>query len=81
MDLIRSMRALARAWLPNRGGQEMTRSKRRSVWSGIGRQNRRAHDAEPGWESDLFALPTAHDGHAPSAVGRGHQRDCPMARA
>ena len=26
MDLIRSMHPLARAWLPNRGGQAMTRS-------------------------------------------------------
>lgn len=47
---------------------------------GIGRQGRHAHDAESGRESDLSALSGALDRHAPSAVGRGHQRDRPVAR-
>lgn len=79
MDLIRSVHALASVGFPNRGGQEMTQSNRAA--SGNARQDSRAHDAEPSRENDLSALPTSVDGHVLSAVGLGHQHDCPMDRA
>ena len=57
---------------PRRTGDDAIQ---RDAAPGIGLQDRRAHDTEPGRENDLSALSTSLDGHAPSAVGRGHQLD------
>lgn len=91
VPLWRSTVKAIRAWLrfnpdltsvgaaaqPRRTGDDAIQ---RDAAPGIGRQDSRAHDAEPGRENDLSALPEAFDGHAPSAVGRGHHRDRPVAR-